>query len=106
MEIYVMYRRKMYNDFYTLYFTFPETVDHSLSISDRVNYFKYCIYENNNLEEYEVPDLSTLTEEQYFQLECVWEHSISTDIMSKMQELLKHNISTGKSHYDDNIKIG
>lgn len=106
MELLVHFRtHTMKRTSSTLYFSYPENTDHAL-LYDTSGIYKFSTYDNPGvIDQYDIPDLQSLSEEELFQLMCVWEHTITVEQMLVLQEYLKDCVENGDREHDITIEV-
>ena len=106
MELLVQFRnRTEKRSASTLYFTYPENTDHALRY-DTSGIYKFSTYDMSGvIDQYDLPDLQSLSEEELFQLMCVWEHTLTIDQLIVLQEYVKDCVDNGDREHDITIEV-
>lgn len=89
----------------TLYFTYPTYTDHALRYNTS-GIYKFSTYDISGIiGQYDIPDLQSLSEEELFQLMCVWDHTLTIDQMIVLQKYVKDCVENGDREHDITIEV-
>ncbi|USL83410.1 hypothetical protein A4_334 [Escherichia phage A4] len=66
-------------------------------------YISFANYENNMYEHIDIEDLSTLSEEEYFQESLVWDLEFPMPLVHKMIVLIKETKQEPRDNYEEHI---
>ena len=106
MELYIQYRRYSGEEHAsTMYFTYPPDVDHALTYDRERGYLHSTYTSQGVMEQHDIVDFQNISEEELFQLMCVWDSAITIDQMIALQKHLKYCIRTNKDNHDDRIEV-
>lgn len=109
MYIDMQFRTHFYESYneYVVYFGLPGNVDHALFARSDKELYKYSMLDEFSTIDvrYGLQDLTTCTEEELFQLSCVWDYPVSMEFMMQVQDYLKKCISSGVNYSDKRIII-
>lgn len=106
MKVLVQYRiHTVLQPSRTLYFSYPEDTDHALRYYTTGKYKLDTYSFSGVIEQYDVPDLQSLSEEELFQLMCVWEHTLTIDQLIVLQNYVKDCVENGDREHDIRIEV-